>query len=124
MKQSEIIICMENAIVALDLERLIKKTGFRNIYVCYSYEEVYEKLGAIAPKLLVLDIPFGKEDECLKLIRDFKKCSASPVVVITSSNCSRFCRLIKEAGAVSIHFKPLDREYFHKSLCEILVPQK
>ncbi len=114
---------MENAIVALDVERLIKKTGFRNTFVCFSCEEVYEKLKTVVPKLLVLDIPFGKEDECLKLIRDFKKRSASPVVVITSSNCPRFYRLMKEAGVISIHFKPLDREFFHKSLCEILLPE-
>jgi AmiR/NasT family two-component response regulator len=119
MKKNGIILGIENAILALDLENLIRREGLGDTVICYSCKEVYTTLDSIIPELVVIDIPFDNKNQWLELIRYFMEHSPAPVIAITDSYCSQLHEEIFGAGAVYILTKPLDRNILYSSLADI-----
>ncbi len=119
MKKNGIILGIENAILALDIQNIIRKRGFKNAVICYSCEDVYTLLHSIIPEFVVIDIPFENKNEWLELMRYFMAHSPAPVIAITDSYSLQVHEEITGAGASSVLTKPLDRSSLQSLLTDI-----
>jgi AmiR/NasT family two-component response regulator len=120
VKNNGIILGIENAILALDIEKFIRTRGLGNTVICYSCEEVYAMLLSIVPELLVIDVTFENKNEWLELIRHFAAHTPAPVIALTDSYSPREHEELAGAGAIYVLTKPLDRKHLRKSLSDII----
>jgi len=116
----------ELAILALQDHKLINnikwvKDGQEAIDFLFAQNEYADRIGAVNPKLVLLDLKMPKVDglQVLKAIRSNEKTRKIPVVVLTTSREEQDIVEAYNLGVNSYIVKPVDFDNFTKSVQEL-----
>lgn len=108
MKKSQIMIVEDESIVAMDIERCLKKLGYEVPLVVSSGEEALANVERILPNLILMDIQLKGIMDGIETAREVQKISNIPIIFLTAYADESTLQKAKEAEPYGYILKPFE----------------
>jgi len=108
MHSAHILIVEDEAIVASDLIRKLKRLGYTVCAIASTGEEAIAKAKQLKPQLVLMDIQLTGQIDGIEAAREIRDCCDSPVIFLTAHSDSATLARAKLTGPLGYILKPFD----------------
>ena len=106
--KKKILIVEDNAVQALTLQKLFKKTGYEVVGIVKRGEKAVRKTKALQPDLIIMDIFLDGDMTGLQAMDEIRQMSDVPVIYISGNSDSYYQRLAKKTTFSEFFCKPVN----------------
>ena len=116
MNNVKILIIEDEAIVALDIKRIINNLGHDIVDIVSSFEDAIKSVKKNSPQLIFSDINLGKEKDGIDIIEEIQKEKFIPVVYLTAYSDEETIQRAIRTNPLGYILKPFKKEDIKSTL--------
>jgi len=116
MNNVKILIIEDEAIVALDIKRIINNLGHDVVDIVSSFEDAIKSVKKNSPQLIFSDINLGKEKDGIDIIEEIQKEKFIPVVYLTAYSDEETIQRAIKTNPLGYILKPFKKEDIKSTL--------
>ncbi len=116
MNNVKILIIEDEAIVALDIKRIINNLGHDVVDIVSSFEDAIKSVKNNSPQLIFSDINLGKEKDGINIIEEIQKEKFIPVVYLTAYSDEETIQRAIRTNPLGYILKPFKKEDIKSTL--------
>ena len=116
-KNTKIVIVENEAIIALELEEILKDLGYNVIANCLSGEEFLSMIdNKLSPDLVFMEIKLGGKLDGIETVKELKKKIDIPVIYLTHNSNTTIIERAKETKPAAFLLKPFDESQVYSAV--------
>lgn len=116
MNNVKILIIEDEAIVALDIKRIINNLGHDVVDIVSSFEDAIKSVKKNSPQLIFSDINLGKKKDGIDIIEEIQKEKFIPVVYLTAYSDEETIQRAIKTNPLGYILKPFKKEDIKSTL--------
>lgn len=116
MNKMKILIIEDEAIVALDIKRILTNLGQEVINTVFSFDEALQSIKENRPELIFSDINLGKGKDGIELIETIQKDDFIPVIYLTAYSDEETIERAIKTNPLGYILKPFKKEDIKSAL--------
>lgn len=116
MNKMKILIIEDEAIVALDIKRILTNLGQEVINTVFSFDEALQSIKENRPELIFSDINLGKGKDGIELIETIQKDDFIPVIYLTAYSDEETIERAIKTNPLGYILKPFKKEDIKSTL--------
>ena len=116
MNKMKILIIEDEAIVALDIKRILTNLGQEVINTVFSFDEALKSIKENRPELIFSDINLGKGKDGIELIETIQKDDFIPVIYLTAYSDEETIERAIKTNPLGYILKPFKKEDIKSTL--------
>ena len=116
MNNVKILIIEDEAIVALDIKRIINNLGHDVVDIVSSFEDAIKSVKKNSPQLIFSDINLGKEKDGINIIEEIQKEDFIPVIYLTAYSDEETIQRAIRTNPLGYILKPFKKEDIKSTL--------
>ncbi|MGE4382445.1 MAG: response regulator [Arcobacter sp.] len=116
MNSVKILIIEDEAIVALDIKRIINNLGHDVVDIVSSFEDAIKSVKKNSPQLIFSDINLGKKKDGIDIIEEIQKEKFIPVVYLTAYSDEETIQRAIKTNPLGYILKPFKKEDIKSTL--------
>lgn len=116
MNKMKILIIEDEAIVALDIKRILTSLGQEVINTVFSFDEALKSIKENRPELIFSDINLGKDKDGIELMEIIQKDDFIPVIYLTAYSDEETIQRAIKTNPLGYILKPFKKEDIKSTL--------
>lgn len=117
--KKQILIVEDDLIIAMVLERMIEKLGFKVGNKVTTARDAITLAKTNSPDLILMDIQLKNKTDGITAMKEIRKYSSVPVIYITGNSDEFYLKKAKETRYVDYLVKPIQMEDLRKSIKKV-----
>lgn len=110
MFKKKILIVEDNALIGLDLKRILQKLGFEITHVVSNYEMVLKSIEKVVPDLVLMDIYLNSEKNGIEIAIELNKLKKIPILYLTAYSDDNIMKKAFQTNPFGYLVKPYKEE--------------
>jgi len=121
--ENKILIVEDDLILALSVEMMLKKIGFKLIKRVETGDEALEAIKSFTPDLMLVDINLGPGMSGIETVKHIQGKMNVPALYVTGNSDRYFRSLAEETDYIDYLIKPITLRELNEVLSSYVVPE-